>query len=85
MTVTAVIDLNSISDDGTTRVREPNLSGAVAVGDDVIIRELEDDITGHGVIARLADGYVRITVDRDSLRTGAAQGAHDPSSDSATQ
>lgn len=66
--VTAVIDLNSVSADGTTRVRTANLSGPVSPGDAVTVRELEDDVTGIGRVSRLGSGYVHIVVDRDSLR-----------------
>jgi len=66
--VTAVIDLNSISGDGTTRVRPANLSGPVQPGDDVIVHETEDDISGCGTIMRTSDNAVHITVDRQSLR-----------------
>lgn len=64
----AVIDLNSINGDGTTRVRLANLSRPVEPGDDVIVREPEDDITGRGTIARVSSGYFHILVDRASLQ-----------------
>ncbi|MGW8431284.1 hypothetical protein ACWGJ9_09170 [Curtobacterium citreum] len=66
--VTAVIDLNSISADGTTRSRTENVSGPVAPGDVVTVRELEDDITGVGVVVRVDAGYAHIAIDRNSLR-----------------
>jgi hypothetical protein len=66
--VTAVIDLNSISGDGTTRVRPANLSGPVQPGDDLIVHEPEEGVTGRGVVHRISDTSVRVTVDRSTLR-----------------
>ncbi|WIE80927.1 hypothetical protein [Curtobacterium sp. MCSS17_016] len=68
MTVTAVIDLNSISGDGTTRVKLSNLNGPVGVGDDVLVNEPEEDVSGTGAVARISDNAAHITVDRQSLR-----------------
>jgi hypothetical protein len=66
--VTAIIDLNSISADGTTRVRHSNISGLVQPGDDVIVHEPDEDITGRGVVTRISDAAVHVVVNRDSLR-----------------
>ena len=67
-TVSAVVDSNSISDDGTTRVRPANLTGPVSIGADVRVHEPEDDITGRGTVVRISGTYVHIVIDRGNLR-----------------
>jgi len=67
MTSTAVIDLNSVAADGTTRVRLTNLSGSVSVGETVIVHEPEEDISGAGVVERVDGAYAHIRIDRASL------------------